>query len=250
MLIVIVTITIDSQIGYIADFIPEQLSSNGGILTFILIAVIFVITQYLILTYIKQSNRENKARALHLGTTNSIVSIAQYMLAGILAAVILQIIITQQYSIVTFYASYAISFGLWIGTLGLLARAFFSWYRLSNKNTMVLILALSMVAYVINGVIALAEHTDILTQQKTVISTEDVAQFPEFSIASLGSQIAAANAIASGGSLCPHMDRYSQTIISLYQEVGKSQVLDHYGCYHDILSSRVSAFCLGILHSV
>jgi hypothetical protein len=198
MLIVIVTITIDSQIGYIADFIPEQLSSNGGILTFILIAVIFVITQYLILTYIKQSNRENKARALHLGTTNSIVSIAQYMLAGILAAVILQIIITQQYSIVTFYASYAISFGLWIGTLGLLARAFFSWYRLSNKNTMVLILALSMVAYVINGVIGLAEHTDILTQQKTVISTDDVAQFPEFSIASLGSQIAAANAIASG----------------------------------------------------
>jgi hypothetical protein len=198
MVVVIITILVDSQIGYIADFIPEQLSSRLGVAVFIAIVIVFAITQYFILTYIKQSNKENRARALHLGTTNSIVSIAQYLLAGILAAVILQIIITQQYSIVTLYASYAISFGLWIGTLGLLARAFFSWYKLSNKNIMVLILALSMVAYVINGVIGLAEHTDILTQQKTVISTDDVARFPEFSIASLGSQIAAANAIASG----------------------------------------------------
>jgi hypothetical protein len=198
MVVVIIIILVDSQIGYIADFIPDQLSSRLGVAVFIAIAIVFAITQYFILTYIKQSNKENRVRALHLGTTNSIVSIAQYMLAGILAAVILQIIITQQYSIVTLYASYAISFGLWIVTLGLLARAFFSWYRLSNKNIMVLILALSMVAYVINGVIGLAEHTDILTQQKTVISTDDVAQFPEFSIASIGSQIAAANAIASG----------------------------------------------------
>jgi hypothetical protein len=198
MVVVIITILVDSQIGYIADFIPEQLSSRLGVAVFIAIVIVFAITQYFILTYIKQSNKENRARALHLGTTNSIVSIAQYLLAGILAAVILQIIITQQYSIVTLYASYAISFGLWIGTLGLLARAFFSWYKLSNKNIMVLILALSMVAYVINGVIGLAEHTDILTQQKTVISADDVAQFPEFSIASLGSQIATANAIASG----------------------------------------------------
>ena len=28
MLVVIVTITIDSQIGYVADFIPEQISSK------------------------------------------------------------------------------------------------------------------------------------------------------------------------------------------------------------------------------
>jgi hypothetical protein len=31
MSIVIVTLTVDSQIGYIADFIPEQLASSVGI---------------------------------------------------------------------------------------------------------------------------------------------------------------------------------------------------------------------------
>ena len=46
MLVVIVIITVDSQIGYIADFIPETISSQGGISIFIGIAVIFVVTQY------------------------------------------------------------------------------------------------------------------------------------------------------------------------------------------------------------
>jgi hypothetical protein len=31
MLVVIVTLMIDSEIGYIADFIPEQLSSRVGV---------------------------------------------------------------------------------------------------------------------------------------------------------------------------------------------------------------------------
>ena len=105
MVVVIITILVDSEIGIIADFIPEQLASRLGVAAFIAIAIIFAITQYFILTYIKQSNRENRAKALHLGITHSIVSIAQYILVGILAIVILQIIITQQYSLVTLYVS-------------------------------------------------------------------------------------------------------------------------------------------------
>jgi hypothetical protein len=187
--VAVVTLLVDSQIGYIADFIPEQLSSSTGIAGFIVIAVIFVITQYIILVYIKQSKKETRARALNLDLTFWVVSIAQYVLAGILAFVILQIIIEQQYSIVTLYVSHVISYGLWILILALLAKAFFSWYRLSNKNIMVLLLALSMVAYVVNGVTGLATYSNMLAQQKSVITSKDVAYFPEFSIATLGSQI-------------------------------------------------------------
>ena len=187
--VVIVTLLIDSQIGYIADFIPEQLSSSFGIAGFIVIAVIFAITQYFILVYIKQSKKETRARALNLDLTFWVVSIAQYVLAGLLAFVILQIIITLQYSIVTLYASQVISYGLWIVILGLLAKAFFSWYRLASKNFLVLILALSMIAYVINGIAGLAYHFDMLTQQKPVVTSIDIAHFPEFSITTLVSQI-------------------------------------------------------------
>jgi hypothetical protein len=165
---------------------------------FVGMALIFAVTQYFILVYIKQTNKENLARALSLDLGYWIVSIAQYVLAGILAYVIFQIIIAQQYSIVTLYASHIISYGLWIVILGLLARAFFSWYKLSSKNIMVLILALSMIAYVINGIAGLAYHFDMLTQQKPVVTSTDIAHFPEFSIATLGSQIDIIYQVAGG----------------------------------------------------
>jgi hypothetical protein len=194
---VIIAILIDSEIGVIADFIPEQISSSAGLAIFIGIAIIFAVTQYFILSYVKQSNKETRAKALNLDITYWIVSIAQYILVGILVYVILQIIVAQQYSIVTLYASHVISYGLWITTLSLLAKAFFSWYKLSNKNIMVLILAISMIAYVINGIAGLASYLDMLSQQKPVVTSNDIAYFPEFSIALLGSQIGLVNQIAS-----------------------------------------------------
>jgi hypothetical protein len=196
MLVVTVTITIDSEIGYVADFIPEQVSSNTGIFVFILIAVIFATTQYFILDYVKQLNRETRQRVPHLTRLHTGISVAQYLLAVVVAIVILQILFIQQYNIVSLYIVYAISYGLWIVTLAILARAFFSWYRFS-KNAVVLIFALSMIAYVINGVAGLFEYSDMLGQQKSIITSVDVAYFPEFSIESVGSQIGVINNAAS-----------------------------------------------------
>ena len=197
MLVVIVTITVDSQIGYIADFIPEQLSSSGGVAIFIVISAIFVITQYLILAYVKQSNKETRQIAPHLRILHVGVSVGQYILAGVIVIVILQILLMQQYNIVNLYITYAISYGLWIATLSLAASAFISWYRLSSRNIMVLILALSMLAYVVNGITAIPTYFDMLTQQQPVVSSTDIAYFPEFSIESIGSQMGMANQIAS-----------------------------------------------------
>jgi hypothetical protein len=197
MIVVIIIIIIDSQIGYIADFIPEQLSSIAGIVTFIIFAVIFAITQYLILAFVRHSNIEMRQRAPHLHILHTAVSVAQYVLIVVMALVILQILIAQQYNIITLYITYAISYGLWIVILGLLARAFFTWYKLSNKNIIVLIFTLSMIAYVVNGILGLAVYSDLLMQQKTVITSTDVAYFPEFSLEEVGSQIATANLIAS-----------------------------------------------------
>lgn len=142
MTIVVVTLTVDSQIGIIADMIPEQLASSAGTTTFVAIWVIFVVTQYYILGYIKKINKENRAKTRYLNLTHRIVTIAQFVLAGVIGLVILQIFISQLYNTAMLYAALSISYGLWIVTLGLLAKAFFSWYGLSNKNVMVLILAL------------------------------------------------------------------------------------------------------------
>jgi len=197
MLVTIIVITIDSEIGYVADFIPDQISSRGGVFAFIVIAAIFAITQYFILNYVKQSNKETRERVSKLLTLHTGISVVQYILAAVIALVILQILLTQQYSIVSLYIVHAISYGLWIVILSLLAFAFFFWYVSSNNNLIVLIFVLAMIAYVVNGITSIATYFDMLTQQKRVVTSTDVAYFPEFSIESIGSQIGLASQIAS-----------------------------------------------------
>ena len=178
MAILAVVLTVESQIGTIADFIPEQLDSSQGIAAFIGIWGIVTVTQYYILAFVKLNNKESRARTGSLNLIHSIVIIAQFLLTGIIALVILQIFIAQEYNTIMLYITLSISYGLWIVTLGFLAKAFFSWYKL-RKNLMVLIFALSMVAYVINGVFGLYSEVDGLAKRSSIIRTGDVAIFPE-----------------------------------------------------------------------
>jgi hypothetical protein len=192
--ILVVTFMVDSQIGYIADFIPERLVTNEGIALFIGIAVVFAIGEILILQYVK--TKESHARALHLHAIHIGVTIAQYVLIAIIAFVIAQILLTTQYNTVTLAIALSISYGLWIIILALLSRALFSWFRPARRNVMVVILALSMVAYVVNGITGLANHLAILQQQLEVVTSADVASFPEFDPESLQSQIDTAYQVA------------------------------------------------------
>jgi hypothetical protein len=189
MSILVVTFMIDSQIGYIADFISERLATNEGIALFIGIAVVLAVGGILILEYVKTKTKESHARALHLRAIHIGVTIAQYVLIAIIAFVIAQILLTTQYNTVTLAIALSISYGLWIIILALLSRALFSWFRSSRRSVMVLILALSMVAYVVNGITGLANHLAILQQQLGVVTSADVAFFPEFDPESLQSQI-------------------------------------------------------------
>ncbi len=196
MSIVVVTFTVDSQIGYIADFIPERLVTNEGIALFISIAVVFAIGGILILQYVKTKTKESRARALHLHATHTGVTIAQYVLIAIIGFVIAQILVTTQYNTVMIAAALSISYGLWIIMLALLSRALLSWLRssrsnvtVSKSNVMVLILALSMIAYVVNGVTGLPNFLIMLQQQPEVVTSADVAFFPEFDPESLYSQM-------------------------------------------------------------
>ena len=101
-----------------------------------------------------------------------------------------------------------------------MAIAFFFWYVSSNKNLIVLIFVLAMIAYVVNGITSVTTYFDMLTQQKRVVTSTDVAYFPEFSIESIGSQIGLASQIASAARLCSYLDWNCQDVISVHQKIG------------------------------
>lgn len=178
MIIVAVVLTVEFQIGTVADFIPEQLASFQGIASFIGMWSVCTVMQYYILAFVKINNNQSSFRTNVVHTIHLTVTIAQFLLTGIIALVIVQVLIAQVYNTIMLYVTLSISYGLWIVTLGLLAKAFFSWYRL-RKNLMVLIFALSMVAYVINGVFGLYTEVDGFAKRSSIIKSSDVAVFPE-----------------------------------------------------------------------
>jgi hypothetical protein len=85
----------------------------------------------------------------------------------------------------------------------LLARAFFTWYESiashheSQSKILILVLGLSMVAYVINGGSNLAFSVIWLQEQNVTILSSDVAFYPDFEPASLTSQVGAVGQLSS-----------------------------------------------------
>jgi hypothetical protein len=184
--IMVVAMMVDSEIGFVADFVAEMISSPAGIALFICIAVIFAILQYFILGYAKKLSNESTTKALHLCLTHTAVIIVQYVLVAIIAFVIVQMLVLSQYNTIILYPAVFISDGVLIVTLALLSRALLSWYRsraeqrTKESNTLVLILSLSMVAYVMLGIITLVSDIALLQEQLSVVTSSDVAYFPTF----------------------------------------------------------------------
>jgi hypothetical protein len=195
---------IDSEIGFVADFIAEIISSPAGIALFICISVIFAVLQYFIFGYVKKLREESTSKPLHLSLTHTAVTIAQYVLVAMIAFVILQILVFSQYNTIILYPVLFISYGLWIVTLALLSRALLSWYRLraeqetKKSNMLVLVLSLSMVAYVVLGIITLISHVAVLPEQKSVVTSSDVAYFPGFQPEDFVSQVKTMVGVVSG----------------------------------------------------
>jgi hypothetical protein len=151
---------------------------------FIGIAVIFIVCQHFILSYISDKNKEQKAKALHLNITHVGVRIAQYVLAAIFIIVIVQMYITSQYSSALLVASTGISYMLATVMFALLTRGFLSWYWTSSKekkkNAMIIIFAMAMTATVVYTVGAVVLLLGMLQQQPEIIASDRVASFPEF----------------------------------------------------------------------
>jgi hypothetical protein len=169
-----------------------------------------------------------RARALHLNLTQKGVTIAQYVLVILVAVVIFQILTASQYHAISLYLNISLSYGIWIMTMSLLAYAFVSWFRSTSAQGqrkgagLVLVFALAMMAYAVNGVSILTEYTAMLQQQQEIITSADVAFFPEFEPDSLIGQLGTLTQVSSSAAyvftwigtvmlLRPYIRRFGRT---------------------------------------
>lgn len=142
----VISVIIDSQIGIISDFIPEYISSMPGILLYAGLTTFLILSPFYIFYQVKGFEKLTKVKYIHFKMVFNIIIISQIAIAIMLTSVIIQVVIFQHYYITFLYGIHIVSYGIWIGMLGLLTRAFILWYKNFDKNVVILIFTLAMIA--------------------------------------------------------------------------------------------------------
>src|SRR5919108_3233155 len=136
---VISALIIDTLLNTVADFIYENLVTLWGVTLFFLLASVYLLGQYYILRFIKSKSKDIRSKSPSINLTYKAVTIVQLVLAAILLYLILQITITEQYSVVHLILATIFSYSLNAVILLLFAARLFKWFR-SHKNSIVVIL--------------------------------------------------------------------------------------------------------------
>jgi signal transduction histidine kinase len=140
--IVVSSLIIDISLSNISDLI--SVSTGWGFSSFIAIAIVYAVGQYLILEFVKQKSTMIRIKSPHINKLSKIITIIQYVLTATIVFVIFQIFVNSYYytSILTWSSS--ISYATATIIMVILAVELFSWYR-SNKNFILLLYGVSFI---------------------------------------------------------------------------------------------------------
>jgi nitrogen-specific signal transduction histidine kinase len=154
VVVLIVALLVDTFFLKIYDLYSKDPTSALRISVFIIISSIYCVGQYIILKSIKPESKEHSlSRRLHrIGAFHNIVTLVQYVLTALLVYVILQILLTSQYTTMILPLATSISCILGCCMLAVLAERFFSWFRNSRDYT-VLLYALSATILAVTTVV-------------------------------------------------------------------------------------------------
>ena len=170
------------MISTVSDFLVPQTISMWGIAFFIVLAIVFAISQHLLLIFTWLITKDIRSKSFLFNGLIKIVIVSQYMLLVILMVIVYQILFMSQYSTMLLIWSTAISFLLTIFLIGVLARQFLIWYR-SYKRDSFIILSYTVAFTIMSITYSLALILDInqfLSKQEIVTPNSEII-FPETS---------------------------------------------------------------------
>ena len=176
-------LTIESIIGYVSDFLIEQNTSPFGISLFACISAVFVISSFVFVLFIKSTTSEVRRNSIELRILYYTTSATQIVLAGLVVAVLVQIVLLGEYSTTLLIATSALSPVMAASVMVVACLILVSWFRFNRRSYVVLIftLAFSLNAYVfiytsIASIYNLIEKSPVITAESEVVYPADVSE--------------------------------------------------------------------------
>ena len=168
-LVVVLAQIVDTGIGSLADILKDFTVSFWGVVLFIGISVVSGFGQYTTLGMVKSKNKEKEIRKTHFNILEKIVTTVQYVLLAILGFIVLQILLSSEYSTIILKLGVVISYGLASYVMGMLSYSLFRWFR-ENRALVVLLYGL-VAAVIVIYVVAIALILVISLQEKPSVIT-------------------------------------------------------------------------------
>jgi hypothetical protein len=177
--IVIAAILLDTLITRLSDLTLKS-TSSWVVVLFAVISSISFVGQNLILRFIKQKINKSTAvqKSLRLNSIYKVAVTVHYVLAAILAFVILQMIITSRYDVVLLNTVVTISYVFAIIMMGILCHRFFSWFRL-DKTYVMFLHGLSPLMLAVNLCITLWLVNSLLIARPGEVVPHSIVHAPE-----------------------------------------------------------------------
>jgi hypothetical protein len=176
--VVMVALAIEVGISTIADILSKQTITFWGVTLFVAIALIYIVGQYFILGLVKARKKETdqKLNKRFLTISSKTATIVQYLLSAIMVFVVLQIIIVSHYYTDLLAVSTALSYGLAIFLMSILAYRLFSWFTI-NRNPVVLLFGLAAAAIIVNAVDTIIYYDAIILGKPSITTPQSQVIF-------------------------------------------------------------------------
>lgn len=171
----------DTVISTVSDFLVPQTTSVWGISFFIVISIIFAISQYLLLRFVWLKTKDIRSKSFLFNGLQKIVIASQYILLSIIVAIIFQILFMSQYYTVFLIWSTVINLLLTISLLGILARQLLLWYQYYKRGSFV-ILSYAVAFVIMSMTFSLALLLDLhsFSSKQDIVTPNSEVVFPDF----------------------------------------------------------------------
>lgn len=165
MLIIIVTVIVDTSIPRVAIYTGALRSTLQNTIYFAITVLVFAVGQYVVLRYV--ASRGSKSWKESLASVHKIITISQYVLIAILASIIIEIIFVSSYSLLLLKAVIWINYSISAVLLGFLAMRFFVWYK-SNRNSIVISYGITMSVLSLLSLVSILFLTNSFSGQASI----------------------------------------------------------------------------------
>lgn len=172
---VLALIVIDTSFNQNSEMRSRLEITGLSTLLFVGMGVIVIGGQLYILEFVRRKSSQMRKKTTYIRISHNIVFLIQYLVVSIFVFVLVQIIVTQQYSPIALTIVTTITYGLTIGLMSIFTIIFFSWYKSNRNSVVILIYGMSFAAVVIASAIFLTGSLYRLVEKPPYISHEDLA---------------------------------------------------------------------------